>query len=193
MAREVNFPAITFCNENIGKKSFLGSDDLFLKSFTAFTVSSRAEFGEKLKNVMETCKHSEAETGNASVVQEMKFGYEFWRHLGVTKGFSMLTPDSYFSVLKCWWKNAAANCAEMFLNHMTDHGWCFTVNPHPDVVKSYNLGFKVTDTGYGINKSFEFLKLISTGPNNNLRLLLNVHQEEYCISHHDTAGFRVSC
>lgn len=187
----MDFPAITFCNENLGKKSFVGSNDLFLQSLTAFVVSSREEFGEKLNHVMETCKHAESETGNATIVQEMKSGYEFWRHLGMTKGFSELSPDSYFSVVKCWWKNTASNCSEMFLNHMTDHGWCFSINSHPDVVKSYNLGLKVTDTGYGINKNFEYLKLISTGPNNNLRLLLNVHQEEYCVSHHDTAGFRV--
>lgn len=192
VVEEIDFPAITFCNENIGRKGLVGSNDNLLKLLTAFIVRSRDEFELKFKEVLETCKHGEKnDTLNDTLSENLKRGYDFWREFGIPKVFSLLSTDSTYSVTKCWWKNRERNCSEMFLNHMTDHGWCFTTNPHPHVVRSFNLGLKPTDTAYGLHKDFHFLRLISSGPNNNLRLMLNVHQEDYCVTQHDTAGFKV--
>lgn len=186
---EVDFPAITFCHENRGKKSVVGSSDAYLKILAALIVRRREEFESKLQKITQTCKL--VETNDSTLQAQMKKGYEFWRIFGLTKAFSLLVLDSFHTVVKCWWRNQEKNCSEMFLNHMTDHGWCFTINPHPDIVKSFSLGLKVTDNAYGLDLSYNFLKLGSSGPHNNLRLLLNMNQDEYCVSQHDTAGFQV--
>lgn len=187
---EIDCPAVTFCNENLGKKSRVGSNDVVLKILTALVVRRHDEFANKLKQVMQTCKHDGH--NNSKLDEDMKLGYDFFRIYGIAKAMSLLAPDSYFSVVKCWFKNQEQDCGTIFLNHMTDHGWCFTVNPHPDIVKQLSLGLNLNDRAYGLKRNFTFLKLVSPGPHNNLRLLLNVHQEEYCVSQHDTAGFKVN-
>lgn len=38
----------------------------------------------------------------------------------------------------------------------------------------------LTGSGYGVSPDFKPFELNATGPRNSLRLLLNVHHEEYC-------------
>lgn len=33
------------------------------------------------------------------------------------------------SVLKCWWENKETTCDNLFVNHLTDFGYCFSFNP----------------------------------------------------------------
>lgn len=188
---EIEFPAITICNENLGKKSILGSSDSFMKSYTAFIVNKPEQYEQKLGQVMATCKHETNNNINLSKFLNEN-DYESWLVVGHAKLMHYLSTDSFYSVAKCWWKGEErSNCSTLFLNHMTDHGWCFTFNPHPNLVKTYSLGFAPNSSAYGLSDNYEMLKLVSAGPNNGLKLLLNAHYDDYCAGRQNSVGFKV--
>src|SRR4051794_19824282 len=71
--------------------------------------------------------------------------------LGVGGGMQMLTHDSFASVIDCKWSmNQSIPCKNLFLNHMTDYGWCFTFNPSVDLLQAHRLPPESMPTAYGM-------------------------------------------
>jgi Amiloride-sensitive sodium channel len=187
---EVVFPAITFCNENLVRRSVVGGSSTFLRGIVPFVLSDAADFAQKYREVLTVCHTNQSES-NTTRLMDAGSGYTFWLAFGIAKGMKLVNHDSDFSLAGCWWKGQAINCSNLFLNHFTDYSWCFTVNPNPATVKAFNLGLDRTATAYGLDDNHRLLKLKSTGPRNGLQLLLNVHHEEYCLTKGSAAGFRV--
>lgn len=102
-------------------------------------------------------------------------------------GMRLTTPDSYYTVKKCWWLDEVVDCSNLFLNHPTDFGWSFTFNPGYSIVKDtfgYLYGIEVQ------NYTSKYVEYI--GYKNGLQLLLNVGQDDYCVTREDySAGLRI--
>lgn len=184
---KIDFPAVTVCNENMLSKILVGASPITIASFTGIVVSNIDEYDSKRKQALLTCAHTPTEYTE----QLNNNGYEWFKKIGMIKVMEIFAMDSKKSLLSCWWKDRPVECHHYFLNHMTDFGWCFTLNPSPQLLKGFSLGLRWNDTGYGLNHDYELLTLQSTGPNNGFKMLLNVRQEDYCVTRTDAAGFKV--
>lgn len=38
------------------------------------------------------------------------------------------------NVVKCWWDDIETACTNLFANHFTDIGWCFSYNPDKNLL-----------------------------------------------------------
>lgn len=54
---------------------------------------------------------------------------DLFAHLGIAKVMEMAGMGSDITVEKYWWENKEINCKNLFVNHVTDYGWCYTFNP----------------------------------------------------------------
>lgn len=181
------------------KKSMIQYSPVVVKSLTALIFGQIDEYKYGMDEAWNTCASNVTEEEAGRPLEDYeKFrnddeAYRYFRKTGMNLAMSMFALDSNSSVLKCWWNDSSTDCSKLFLNHITDYGWCFTMNPGDNLLKGYkSLGLRQNDTAYGVDKNnYQQLKLKSTGPNNGFKTLLHVHQDEYCVTRSHGAGFTV--
>lgn len=127
------------------------------------------------------------ETKN-NLTEDLDTGRLFWIKYSLAGGMKLTTPDSEYSVRKCWWLETEENCSNLFLNHPTDFGWSFTFNPSYGVVKD-----TFDKNTYGIDiDNYRMKKVAFPGYKNGLQLLINVGQDDYCVTRSDfSAGLKI--
>lgn len=49
---------------------------------------------------------------------------------GIVKLLHDVSDGHMDLVKKCWWNNVESKCEKLFIDHLSDYGWCFSFNPN---------------------------------------------------------------
>lgn len=113
------------------------------------------------------------------------YTYESLMNMTIADRHRAIDHDSYNTVLECNLLGQPLDCKKLFLNHLTDTGWCFTFNPAKSLIRQFPTkeNNSAVPIAYGMTEAdHRDLYFNNSGYNNGIEFVMNVSEYEYCTS-----------
>lgn len=172
--KAIEFPAITLCNN--AQLQRCGLDLLDSYSYNKLVTL----LSENPKEIVNNCPivPKTPAIQNLSIAELNRLG----------------NFDSFKSALHCEWQQSPMDCNQLFLNHMTSNGLCFTFNMDKKLLKTIQIENPVSksilDSAYGATPNETEFLVMSPGNQMGFKMVLTVPQDQFCSSnYHLSAGY----
>lgn len=166
----VDFPAITFCNLNPIRKSFVDKHNLSKILDLVFHPSKLEYFMDQERNFTSKCRKALSNVSHKSLEMDLKdVVYNDNDETQTGSGLFDLVQCSFGSNLD---SDDYYDCTDQFQVEPTALGLCYTFNSH----------LKQTSPK----------KVQHSGEKNGLRVIFNIHQDEYSTSLNGNSGIKIS-